>query len=172
MPESGTPLVRVLMPSPIGPLGVEVLGAAVTRVLIEPAEPELSTFTPLQVIEESEFLDEVFGRLSEYFAGARRKLDLEIDFAACAGGAFARRVLRETARIAYGRTRTYRNVAEAVGRPDCASEVRSVLLGNPLPILVPCHRVTADDGGLGEYVGGGRRKRWLLDLESQAEEPL
>ncbi len=172
MPESGAQLVRVLVPSPIGPLGVEVLGAGVTRVFIDPAEPELSTFTPLQVIAESEFLDEVFGRLSEYFAGARRKLDLEIDFAACAGGAFSRRVLRETARIAYGRTRTYRHVAEAVGRPGRASEVRSVLLGNPLPILVPCHRVVADDGGLGEYVGGGRRKRWLLDLESQAEEPL
>lgn len=172
MPESGTPLVRVLMPSPIGPLGIAILGSAVTRVLIDPAEPELSTFTPLQGSEESELLDEVFGRLAEYFAGARRKLDLEVDFAACAGGAFARRVLRETARIAYGRTRTYRNVAEAAGRPAGASEVRSVLLGNPLPILVPCHRVVADDGGLGEYVGGGRRKRWLLDLESQAEEPL
>jgi methylated-DNA-[protein]-cysteine S-methyltransferase len=172
MPESGAPLVRVLMPSPIGPLGVEVLGSAVTRVLIDPGEPERSAFTPLQVIEESELLDEIFGRLSEYFAGARRKLDLELDFGACAGGAFARRVLRETTRIAYGRTRTCRNVAEAVGRPDCSQEVLAVLLGNPLPILVPCHRVVADDGGLGEYVGGARRKRWLLDLESQAEEPL
>ena len=172
LPESGSPLVRVLMPSPIGPLGVEVLGAAVTRVLIEPGEPERSTFTPLQVIEESDFLDEVFGRLSEYFAGARRKLDLELDLGACAGGAFARRVLRETSRIAYGRTRTYRNLAEAIGRPDSAGEVLSVLLGNPLPILIPCHRVVAEDGGLGEYVGGGRRKRWLLDLESQAQEPL
>lgn len=171
-PESAAQLVRVLMPSPIGPLGIEVAGAAVARVHIDPGEPELSLFTPLQLIEGPDFLDEVFGRLAEYFAGARRKLDLEVDLAACAGGAFARRVLRETAKIGYGRTRTCRSVAEATGRPDCSHEVLSVLLGNPLPILIPCHRVLAEDGGLGEYVGGARRKRWLLDLESQTAEPL
>lgn len=171
-PENGARLVRVLMPSPIGPLGVEVLGVAVTRVLIDPEEPERSTFTPLHQVGGSDFLDEVFGRLAEYFAGARRKLDLELDLAACAGSAFTRRVLKETAKVAYGRTRTYRSVAEAVGRPGCGQEVLSILLGNPLPILIPCHRVIAEDGGLGEYVGGGRRKRWLLDLESRDAEPL
>ncbi|HEX9944395.1 MAG TPA: methylated-DNA--[protein]-cysteine S-methyltransferase [Thermoanaerobaculia bacterium] len=163
-------LTRVLMPSPIGPLGVELLGTAVTRLVIEPAEPARSCFTPLHQIDGSDFLDEVFGRLAEYFAGARRRLDLEFDLAAAGVGAFERRVLKETAKVPYGRTRTCHEIAEAAGRPDCRLEVLAALLGNPIPIVIPCHRVLADDGGLGEYVGGGPRKRWLLEMESQGAE--
>lgn len=166
-PEGGAQPVRVMMPSPIGPLGIEVLGEAVTRVVIDPGEPERSAYTPLQEIEGSDFLDEIFGRLAEYFAGARRRLDLDFDLGTCGAGPFARRVLKETTRIGYGRTRTYQSIAEAAGRPDGGHEAAAILLGNPLPILVPCHRAVAEDGGLGEYVGGGKRKRWLLDLESQ-----
>jgi methylated-DNA-[protein]-cysteine S-methyltransferase len=169
-PEGGAQPVRVLLPSPIGPLGIELLGATVTRVLIDPGEAERSTFTPFLQLEGPDWLDEIFGRLAEYFAGARRKLDLEFGLGACEGGVFARRVLKETARIGYGRTRTYRDVAEAAGRPDGSHEAMAVLLANPLPIVVPCHRVVADDGGPGEYVGGPKRKRWLLDLESQSAE--
>ena len=80
-------------------------------------------------------------------------------------------MLKEAAKIPYGRTRTYRNLAEAVGRPDCGHEVAAILLANPVPVVIPCHRVVADDGGTGEYVGGPQRKRWLLDLESREEEP-
>jgi methylated-DNA-[protein]-cysteine S-methyltransferase len=172
LPEGGAQPVRVMMPSPIGPLGVEILGAAVTRVVIDPGEPERSAFTPLPEIDGSDFLDEVFGRLAEYFAGARRRLDLQFDLGTAGASIFTRRVLKETARIGYGKTRTYRSVAEASGRPDGGQEVMTILLGNPLPILIPCHRVVGEDGGLGEYVGGSKRKRWLLDLESQGAEPL
>lgn len=171
-PESATQPIRVLMPSPIGPLGVEILGTAVIRVTFDPAEPERASFTPLHQIGGSDFLDEVFGRLAEYFAGARRRLDLELDLAASGTDAFARRVLREAAKIPYGRTRTCRSLAETVGRPDCAREMVSILLGNPLPIVVPCHRVVAEDGTPGEYVGGTRRKCWLLELEAQGAEPI
>src|SRR5947208_13625452 len=93
--DSAAPTVRVLMPSPIGSLGVELLGTAVTRVTIEPAEPERAAFTPFHQIGESEVLDEVFGRLAEYFAGARRRLDLEFDLCAAGVDPVARRVLRE-----------------------------------------------------------------------------
>jgi methylated-DNA-[protein]-cysteine S-methyltransferase len=165
VPERAEQAVRVLMPSPIGPLGVELLGTAVIRMIIEPAER--SCFTPLHGIDGSEFLDEVFGRLAEYFAGARRKLDLEYDLGASGISPFERRVLKEAAKVPYGRTRTYREITEATGRPDCRLGVLAALGGNPLPILIPCHRVVADDGGLGEYVGGCARKRWLLELESQ-----
>jgi len=170
-PAGAAPTFRVLMPSPIGPLGIEILGTAVVRVAIEPAEPQRSAYTPLHHIDGSDFLDEIFGRLAEYFAGARRRLDLEFDLCAAGIDPFARRVLKEAAKIPYGRTRTYRNLAEAVGRPDCGDEVASILLGNPVPVVIPCHRVVAEDGGPGEYVGGVRRKRWLLDLESQGGEP-
>jgi methylated-DNA-[protein]-cysteine S-methyltransferase len=171
LPESTAKFLRVLMPSPIGPLGIELTGTALTRVIIEPPEPERSSFLPLQRLDGSDSLDEIFGRLAEYFAGARRKLDLQYDLGVC-GAAFVRRVLRETAKIAYGKTRTYRDVAEASGRSDCRPEVLGILLQNPLPIVVPCHRVIADDGGLGEYVGGSQRKLWLLDLERQGLEIL
>jgi|SRR6185295_13793136 len=170
VPESTAKFLRVLMPSPIGPLGLELFGMALTRLIIEPAEPD--SFTPLHLFDGSESLDEVFGRLAEYFAGARRKVDVELDLTVCGAPAFVRRVLRETAKIPYGRTRTYREIAGASGRPDSRHEVLAILRQNPIPIVIPCHRVVAEDGGLGEYVGGGSRKLWLLELESHGSEPL
>lgn len=159
--------LRVLMPSPIGALGVELRGATVTRLLIEPAMPEREIFLSLHRIDGSDFLDEVFGRLSEYFAGARRKLELELDLGACGLDSFTRRVLKETAKIPYGRTRTYHEIAEHTGRPDAGRQVLSALLGNPIPILIPCHRVVHGKANPGDYVGGAERKIWLLELESQ-----
>jgi methylated-DNA-[protein]-cysteine S-methyltransferase len=171
-PASAAEPLRVLMPSPLGALGIELLGTAVTRLVIEPGEAERPGFLPLRRLAGSDFLDEVFGRLAEYFAGARRKLDLELDLGPSGLGVFERRVLKETAKIPYGRTRTYEGIAEATGRPDCCREVLAVLLGNPIPIVIPCHRVVAGDGEPGEYVGGRLRKRWLLELESQGRESL
>src|SRR3954465_9033242 len=121
-------LVRVLMPSPLGPLGVELLGTAVTRLLIDPPKTVQASFTPLHQIDGSDFLDEVFGRLSEYFAGARRRLDLEFDLCASGTDPFARRVPKEAGRVPYGRPRPCRSLAEAVGRPDCGAEMVAILL--------------------------------------------
>jgi methylated-DNA-[protein]-cysteine S-methyltransferase len=155
------------MPSPLGPLGVEVLGGSLTRVTFDPPEPERSTYTPLHKVEGSDFLDEVCGHLAEYFAGARRRLEVEFDLCASGVDPFARRVLKEAAKVPYGKTRSCRSVAEALGRPESGAEVQSILLGNPLPVVIPCHRVVADDGAPGAYVGGPQRKAWLLELESQ-----
>ncbi len=171
-PESATQPLRILMPSPLGPLGIEILGTALTRVTFDPAEPERSAFMPLHQLDGSELLDEIFGRLAEYFAGARRRLDLEVDLCASGTDPFARRVLKEAAKIPYGRTRTCRSLAEAVGRPDCGSEMVAILLANPLPVVIPCHRVVAEDGTSGEYVGGAWRKLWLQELEARSSEPL
>ncbi len=159
------------MPSPIGLLGVELAGSAVTRLLIDPAEAERRSFTRLHDLDGSDFLDEVFGRLSEYFAGARRKLDLEFDLRPCGVNGFARRVLRETAKIPYGKTRTYQGIADAADRPEAARQVLSILLENPIPILIPCHRVINEPAAPGGYVGGGERKSWLLEMESRGGEP-
>jgi methylated-DNA-[protein]-cysteine S-methyltransferase len=172
VPESTPSCLRVLMPSPIGPLGVELLGTSLTRLIIEPAEPDRPSYTPLHLLDGSDSLDEVFGRLAEYFAGARRKLDVEFDLAVSGVAAFVRRVLRETAKIPYGKTRTYQEIAEASGRADGRSAVLAALRENPIPIVIPCHRVVAEDGGLGEYVAGCQRKRWLLELENQGIEWL
>jgi methylated-DNA-[protein]-cysteine S-methyltransferase len=163
--------MKVLMPSPIGPLGIEVTGWLLNRLIIAPAEP--AAFTPLHDVDGSDFLDEVFGRLSEYFAGARRQLDLEYELAPPAEpqegqdaeDGFVRRVLAETCRIPYGKMWTFARLAEAAGRPHAEREVMAILLENTLPIVIPCHRVVYSRTSLGDYVGGAERKRWLLELE-------
>jgi methylated-DNA-[protein]-cysteine S-methyltransferase len=163
------------MPSPIGPLGVELQETVVTRLLIEPAKEERARFKPLHKIAGSETLDEIFGRLSEYFAGARRKIEIEFDLAPCGLDSLSRRVLKETCKIPYGRTRTYQEIAEATGRPEAYRQVLSVLMENPIPVLIPCHRVVTHKGGAGSYIGGADRKKWLLEMESRPEqdgEPL
>jgi methylated-DNA-[protein]-cysteine S-methyltransferase len=164
--------LRVLVPSPIGALGVELLGTAISRIVIEPERPARAAFTPFHKVAGPDFLDEIFGRLSEYFAGARRRLEIELDLAPCGLDAFSKRVLKEAAKIPYGKTRTYRNVADAAGRPDSYRQVLSILLENPIPILIPCHRVVTNRSGIGSYIGGTDRKQWLLDLEAQGGEPL
>jgi methylated-DNA-[protein]-cysteine S-methyltransferase len=169
-PEGQAAPLRVLLPSPIGPLGLELCGTAVTRLVIDPREPLRATFVPFQNLDGTDVLDEVFGRLSEYFAGARRKLDLAFDLAPCGINVFERRVLKEALKIPYGKTRTYQKLAEAAGRPDAADEVLGVLLGNPIPIVIPCHRVVPPRAEPGAYVAGSDRKRWLLDLEQNGVE--
>lgn len=159
----------MLLPSPVGALGIELSGTVVTRLWIEPVDPVLSTLIPLRKLDGSDLLDEIFGRLSEYLAGARRKLDIEYDLAPSGINGFGRRVLKEACRIPYGKTRNYQELAEASGRPEAADQVLAVLLENPLPLLIPCHRVLGTDS-IGSYVGGTDRKRWLLDLESHPQE--
>lgn len=159
------------MPSPIGHLGLDLQGSTVTRLVIEPENRK--GFVSLHKVGRSDSLDEIFGRLSEYFTGARRKLEIEYDLAPSNLDNLSRRVLKETCKIPYGRTRTYQGLAEAAGRPEAYRQVLSILLENPLPILIPCHRVVTHKGGAGSYIGGTDRKRWLLDLEKQPEaEPL
>lgn len=164
------PVARILMPSPLGPLGLELTGTIVTRVRIDLPATERAGHLPLHEIEGSELMEEVCGRFAEYFAGARRKLDVDYDLGACGLEPFARRVLRETAKIPYGKTRTYRAVADGAGRPEAYRQVLAVLAENPLPILVPCHRVVTNRTGPGSYVGGWERKLWLLRMEEEGLE--
>lgn len=144
---------------------MEFVHTAITRIVIAPAGREKRLFFPLSDYEDSDFLDEVFGRLAEYLAGARRNLELEYDLGPSGLDGFARRVLKETSRTPYGRTRTYKEIADASGRPDAYRLVMAILEKNPLPLIVPCHRILPSKQGLGGYVGGAARKRWLLRLE-------
>jgi methylated-DNA-[protein]-cysteine S-methyltransferase len=164
--------LRILVPSPLGPLGIELVHTAVVRLLIDPITPIAAAFTPLHKVPGSDVLDEILGRLSEYFAGARRKLDIEFDLGPSGVTGFARRVLREAAKIGYGRTRTHHALAGLAGRPDAAVEVLSILLANPIPILIPCHRVISDTTALDGYIGGMERRNMLLRIESQATEAV
>lgn len=161
---------RILFPSPIGRLGMELHGETITRVVIDPEGDDAARFVPFEQLYDEpdgplELYDEIFGRLSEYFAGARKQLELDADLKASGLTGFDLKVLQEVARIPYGKTRTYQRIASAAGQPDGYRQVLAVLVVNPLPILVPCHRVVTNKSGVGSYIAGKEKKRWLLDME-------
>ena len=160
--------IRFLMPSPIGTVGMELQERVVTRVMVAPAKRACAGWTPFQELEDSDFLEELFGRISEYFAGARKQLGIDWDLGPSGISGFSRRVLKETAKVPYGRTRTYRQIAAAAGRPDAYRLVLAALVENPIPLLIPCHRVVTNKSGIGSYIAGQERKRWLLEMEREA----
>jgi methylated-DNA-[protein]-cysteine S-methyltransferase len=104
--------------------------------------------------------------LGEYFAGQRRAFDLPLDWRLSAG--FRRTVLSHLPEIGYGATASYSAVAELAGSPRAVRAVGSACATNPLPVIVPCHRVILADGSLGRYLGGADAKRTLLTLEAAA----
>jgi methylated-DNA-[protein]-cysteine S-methyltransferase len=108
-------------------------------------------------------LDRVRRELDEYFAGTRKDFDLEIDLTLAKP--FARRILAATARIPFGATSTYGEIAAQAGSPGAARAAGGALGANPIPIVVPCHRVLARNGTLHGYTGGLHRKQHLLELE-------
>jgi methylated-DNA-[protein]-cysteine S-methyltransferase len=115
-------------------------------------------------------LDRVRRELDEYFAGTRKDFDLEIDLALAKP--FARRILAATARIPFGATSTYGEVAAEAGSPGAARAAGGALGSNPIPIVVPCHRVLARNGTLHGYTGGLHRKQRLLELEGVLTRPM
>jgi methylated-DNA-[protein]-cysteine S-methyltransferase len=108
-------------------------------------------------------LDEPRRELDQYFAGARRDFDIRLDWRLTHG--FARRVLEATARIPYGATATYKQMASQAGNERASRAAGNALGSNPIPIVVPCHRILHSDGGLGGYTGGLDKKRLLLAVE-------
>jgi methylated-DNA-[protein]-cysteine S-methyltransferase len=110
-------------------------------------------------------LDEPRRELDEYFAGRRRAFDLTLDLRLLSD--FTRRVLGATAEIPYGEVATYKEVADAAGSPFGFRAAGNALGSNPLPIVLPCHRVLHSSGGLGGYTGGLERKRTLLAIEGR-----
>jgi methylated-DNA-[protein]-cysteine S-methyltransferase len=157
----------VLDDTPVGPLLVGVSERGLCRVGFDP-EPELALerlahdFGP-RVLRSPKALDRVRGELDEYFAGRRRVFDLDLDLRAAPE--FHRRVLAELSRVEYGSTTTYGALAARVGSPRAARAVGTVMNRNPVPIVLPCHRVVGASGSLVGYGGGLERKEWLLRLE-------
>ena len=109
-------------------------------------------------------LDAAAREIDEYLSGARRRFDLKLDLSLSRG--FRREVLRRLRRIAYGRTASYAAVAEAAGSPRAVRAVGTACATNPLPLVVPCHRVVRSDGTIGQYAGGASVKERLLAMES------
>ena len=117
-----------------------------------------------RILEAPSRLDTAARQLEEYFAGARRSFDIPLDFALSRG--FRLSVLEHLPHIAYGCTESYAQVAKAAGSPKAVRAVGSACARNPLPVVVPCHRVVRSDGSFGGYLGGPEAKRTLLALEA------
>jgi methylated-DNA-[protein]-cysteine S-methyltransferase len=105
-------------------------------------------------------------QFEEYFAGRRTAFELPLDLRLAAG--FRRAVLTQLRQVGYGTTASYATVAAAAGSPRAVRAVGTACATNPLPVVVPCHRVVRSDGALGNYVGGVEAKRTLLTLEAAA----
>ena len=130
-----------------------------------PVLEQLAARISPRVLAAPRRVDEPRRELDEYFSRRRHQFDLPIDWALTRG--FGRRVLRATARIPYGEVSSYRQVAAAAGSPRGSRAAGNALGVNPMPIVVPCHRVLHSGGGLGGYTGGVERKRLLLDVEGR-----
>jgi methylated-DNA-[protein]-cysteine S-methyltransferase len=124
---------------------------------------ELASRISPRVLAVPRRLDPIRRELDQYFTGSRHEFDVAIDWRLTHG--FGRRVLRATAQIPYGGVSSYKQVATAAGSPRGFRAAGNALGANPIPIVVPCHRVLHSGGGLGGYTGGLDRKRLLLDVE-------
>lgn len=154
--------------SPLGPL----LAASTDRGLVQLSYPRQDTDAMLErlarkisprVFEAPARFDELRRELDEYFERRRREFELPLDWQLTRG--FVCTVLKQTNRIPYGETRSYAEMAELVGSPRAFRAAGSALGANPIPIVVPCHRVLRSGGGLGGYGGGLDVKRKLLQIE-------
>ncbi len=117
-----------------------------------------------RILRSPDRLADAVREIEEYFAHKRRAFDLDVDLSLSHG--FRRVVQARLPEIAYGQTRSYRQIAELVGNPNAARAVGTACATNPLPIVVPCHRVLRSDGTPGGYIGGIEAKRALLALEA------
>jgi methylated-DNA-[protein]-cysteine S-methyltransferase len=154
--------------SPVGELTVFVTPRGVVRVAFadEPREAileEMAERLSPRILAAARATDEARRQLDAYLAGELSAFDLPLDWSLIRG--FAVGILRATAAVPYGSTSTYRDVAAAAGSPRAARAAGNALGSNPIPIIVPCHRILHASGGLGGYAGGLDRKRTLLRLE-------
>lgn len=157
--------------TPLGPLLLAATAQGLVRVAFEREDFDavlaaLASRVSPRVLEAPRRLDEAAVELEEYFTGTRRRFDLPLDRALSTG--FREKVQRVLPRIDYGSTRSYKEIAELVGSPRAVRAVGTACATNPLPIVVPCHRVLRTDGALGGYVGGLDAKTALLTLERTA----
>jgi methylated-DNA-[protein]-cysteine S-methyltransferase len=158
------PRIHAVLPSPIGPLTAIRDDGPLVGLLFDlserPVDPD-----QLGRRDDAAFTD-VVDQLAGYFAGERTTFDLELH---ATGDPFRRAVWRQMTLIPYGETRSYGHLARALGDRSLAQAVGVACGQNPLPLVVPCHRVVGADGSLVGFGGGLDRKRFLLDLEQRGQ---
>lgn len=178
--ESGGQVVWAVVGSDIGPLLLAATRAGLVNVVFHARDAvrgralerlgERLGSVPVEA-PGAPALAEPVRQLEEYFAGRRREFTLALDWSLITG--FNRQVLRELASgVPYGAVVGYGELARRVGQPGAAQAVGTAMGANPLPVVVPCHRVVESDGGIGGFGGGLETKRRLLALEGVLPEPL
>ena len=144
--------------------GVEASSRGIVQVVLPQRRPH-QVCKPLGSVESSASLlaEEAAGQIQEYLYGRRQRFTVAVDWELISG--FARHILEACAQISYGETVSYAELARRVGKEGAARATGQALGANPVPILVPCHRVICADGSLGGFSGGLEIKRRLLELE-------
>ncbi|MFI8964699.1 methylated-DNA--[protein]-cysteine S-methyltransferase [Streptomyces sp. NPDC053493] len=181
-PEAGRTAVRVewaVVPSPVGPLLLAATERGLVSVVFHAdGRVRERALERLAGVLGAELVESATGRLAEpirqlgaYFGESLRSFDVKLDWSLVTG--FNRQVLRELADgVPYGTVVGYGELARRVGQPTAAQAVGSAMGANPLPVVVPCHRVIESDGGIGGFGGNLETKRRLLALEGVLPEPL
>lgn len=164
-----TPIARTVLKSPVGPLGLVSRDDRLAAIMFLP-QPRLLPFLVERTYgnageETSAPFAQAIEQLEEYFAGRRLVFRLPLDLDQ--GTPFQRRVWKALLDIPYGATVTYKDIATAIGQPSAVRAVGSANGSNPIPIVVPCHRVIAAGGKIGGYGGGIPVKTKLLDIETR-----
>ncbi len=149
----------LLAATPVGLVRVAFAGEGFDAVL-----DDLAARVSPRILASRPRLDAAARQLDEYFAGTRTTFDLPLDLSLAEG--FRRQVIEHLREIGYGRRESYAAVASAIGNPGAVRAVGSACGHNPLPVVIPCHRVVRSDGSIGQYVGGVRAKALLLSLEA------
>jgi methylated-DNA-[protein]-cysteine S-methyltransferase len=157
--------------SPLGPLLVAGTPIGLVRIAFaveghDDVLARLAAEVSPRILVAPERLDDVARQLDDYFARRRRRFELPIDLRLARG--FRRTVLEHLPEIPYGSTASYAAVAGASGKPTAVRAAASACSHNPLPLVVPCHRVVRSDGSIGNYLAGTPAKQALLDLEAAA----
>ena len=158
--------------SPVGSLLLAATTVGLVRVAYDVEDHEavltkLATAVSPRVLRAPARLDTTARQLDEYFTKRRTAFEVRVDLRLAEG--FRRSVIEHLRDIGYGRRESYAEVAAAVGNPRAVRAVGTACAHNPLPVVIPCHRVVRSDGATGQYVGGAKAKSALLDLEATGE---
>ena len=155
-----------IISSPIGELCIIKSNKGIRRILLSnnaPFEQYLhNNFPDEKVVNNSFELKKSSNQIHEYFDLSRKEFSLDIDIQL---SSYYRKVLKKVENIPYGKTASYKLIAIETGNPKASRAVGNANANNPLPIIIPCHRVIANDGRIGGYGGGLKTKRFLLELE-------
>lgn len=147
------------MHTPIGHLKITTTDTAVVSIDFVTSQPKVKS-----IIAKPKILQDCETQLTEYFAGQRQNFDLQLELG---GTDFQNKVWRALQKIKFGKTASYKDIAERVNSPKGFRAVGMANNKNPIPIIIPCHRIIGTNGDLVGYAGGLKTKKWFLDFEKQ-----